>query len=84
MDIHKPKPWHGRREFLKEVATIVLGVLIAIAAEQLVEQLHWVHAVHDEREALSSELKGNLEAVVFRRAQEVCIDRRLNELGGMF
>ena len=40
MDIHKPRPWHGGREFLKEVGTIVLGVLIAIGFEQAVEALH--------------------------------------------
>ena len=30
MDIHKPKPWHGFREFLKEYAIIVVGVLTAL------------------------------------------------------
>ena len=37
MDIHKPKPWHGVREFLKEYVIIVVGVLTALAAEQAVE-----------------------------------------------
>jgi len=32
VDIHKPRPWRGWREFAKEVGTIVLGVLIAIGA----------------------------------------------------
>lgn len=32
MDIHKPKPWHGVREFLKEYLIIVVGVLTALAA----------------------------------------------------
>ena len=27
MDVHKPKPWHGWREFLKEYGIIVLGVV---------------------------------------------------------
>ena len=27
MDIHKPKPWHGVGEFLKEYLVIVIGVL---------------------------------------------------------
>lgn len=40
MDVHKPKPWHGWREFLKEIGTIVIGVLIALGGEQLVERLH--------------------------------------------
>jgi hypothetical protein len=34
MDIHKPKPWHGWREFLKEYATLVIGVLTALAFQQ--------------------------------------------------
>ena len=25
MDLHKPKPWHGLREFLKEYVIIVVG-----------------------------------------------------------
>ena len=41
MDIHKPKPWHGVREFLKEYVIIVVGVLTALAAEQGVEWLRW-------------------------------------------
>jgi hypothetical protein len=40
MDIHKPKPWHGVREVLKEVGTIVVSVLIALGAEQAVEAIH--------------------------------------------
>ncbi|THD51712.1 hypothetical protein [Phenylobacterium sp.] len=39
MDIHKPKPWHSFREFLKEYGIIVLGVLTAIAFEQTVETI---------------------------------------------
>ena len=41
MDIHKPKPWHSFREFLKEYLIIVVGVLTALGAEQAVEWLHW-------------------------------------------
>ena len=33
MHIHLPKPLHGWRAFLGEVGIIVLGVLIALAAE---------------------------------------------------
>jgi len=43
MDIHKPKPWHGFREFLKEYLIIVVGVLTALTAEAGVEWLHWRH-----------------------------------------
>jgi hypothetical protein len=40
MDIHKPKPWRGWPEFVKEIGTIVIGVLIALGGEQVVETLH--------------------------------------------
>ena len=32
MEIHKPKPIHNWRDFIKEVGTIVLGVSIALGA----------------------------------------------------
>jgi hypothetical protein len=33
MDLHKPRPWHSLREFLKEYLIIVVGVLTALGAE---------------------------------------------------
>lgn len=49
MDIHKPKPWHGIREFLKEYLIIVLGVLTALGGEQVAE------AVNTARKAAEAE-----------------------------
>ena len=49
MDIHKPKPWHGLREFLKEYLIIVVGVLTALGLEQVADMLHWRHKI-DEAE----------------------------------
>ena len=43
MDIHKPKPWRGWPALFKEIGTIVIGVLIALAGEQIVETLSWRH-----------------------------------------
>jgi hypothetical protein len=57
MDIHKPKPWHGWREFLKEYGIIVLGVLTALAAEQVVENLHWQERTRTTNETLRENLK---------------------------
>ncbi len=54
MDIHKPKPWHGLREFLKEYAIIVVGVLTALGAEQAVEVIHRHEAVAEARRALNA------------------------------
>ena len=37
MHFHLPKPLHGWREFWGEVGIIVIGVLIALGAQQVVE-----------------------------------------------
>lgn len=84
VDIHKPKPVHGWREFLSEIGVIVVGVLIALAAEQAVEWLHWRHVVEVERSALLSEVRGNLGVVQTRLNLQPCIQRRLDELQVVF
>jgi hypothetical protein len=60
MDIHKPKPWHGLREFLKEYVIIVVGVLTALGAEQGVEWLHWRHLATRAEEELAAGLQPDL------------------------
>ena len=56
MHFHLPKPLHGWREFVGEVGIIVVGVLIALAAEQVVEQLSWDKKVGLGRVAMRIEL----------------------------
>jgi hypothetical protein len=41
MHFHMPKPIHGWRQFFGEVGIIVVGVLIALSAEQIVEERTW-------------------------------------------
>jgi len=79
MDIHKPKPWHGLREFLKEYVIIVVGVLTALAGEQTVEILHWRADVAEAREALVQEVSAN--AVLSEQGAEEsrCLLLRLGE-----
>ena len=36
MHVHLPKPVHGWREFVGEIAIIVIGILIVLGGEQLV------------------------------------------------
>jgi len=60
MHFHLPKPLHGWREFVGEVAIIVLGVLIALGAEQVVEWLHWRHQQHETLERLFQESRANV------------------------
>jgi hypothetical protein len=56
MHFHLPKPLRGWREFVGEVGIIVLGVLIALGAEQVAEQWRWRHDVGIVRDSINGEL----------------------------
>jgi hypothetical protein len=56
MDIHKPKPVHGWQELLREIGIIVVGVLIALAAEGIVDSLRWDERTRETKEHLLAEL----------------------------
>jgi hypothetical protein len=53
MHFHLPKPLHGWRAFAGEVGIIVIGVLIALSAEQFAEYLHNRAQVRHGEEALT-------------------------------
>jgi hypothetical protein len=80
MDIHKPKAWHGVREFVKEIGTIVIGVLIALGAEAVVEKIHENRLSDEARAAVRSEINLDLTNMKRRAELEPCIARRLAEL----
>ena len=80
MHFHLPKPLHGWRAFAGEVAIIVLGVMIALGAEQVVEDWHWRNEVMDAQRALDREAAYDLGAVEKRQQEVPCIDRRLREI----
>ena len=63
MHIHLPKPLHGWREFVGEVGIIVIGVLIALGAEQTIEALHHRSQVHDAIDKLHAESIENRSAL---------------------
>ena len=75
-----PKPLHGWREFAGEVGIIVLGVLIALGAEQLIETIHSRSEVAQFRSAVDVELSRDLAVYRYRIQQEPCVKRRLGEL----
>jgi hypothetical protein len=80
MDIHKPKPWHGLGEFLKEYGIIVMGVLTALALEQAVDAVRWAHEIGEARQALGREIAYNVKALKLIGAEDGCITRRLDDL----
>jgi len=63
--VHKPKPWHGLKELLREYVIIVLGVLTALAAEQAVEALHHRAQVREMTDKMRAEVEENRHVVDF-------------------
>jgi hypothetical protein len=84
MHFHLPKPVHGWREFAGEVAIIVLGVGIALGAEQVIEAAHWNHVVEAESQALGREVQEDRGTLMVRVMMQPCVDRRLAELAEVF
>jgi hypothetical protein len=84
MHFHLPQPLHGWREFAGEVGIIVIGVLIALAAEQMVETIHWRQTINAERKALDGDVEGMWGAMSARVVVQQCVDRRLDDLGLVF
>lgn len=78
--VHVPKPLHGWREFLGEVGIIVLGVLIALGAEQLVQWFHARDELRQVRVALKSELADDRARWEYMSTAESCTSRRLDDL----
>jgi hypothetical protein len=80
MHFELPKPLQGWREFAKQVGTIVLGVLIALGADQLVSKMNSRHWAHEARSGIYEELGANAGVFEERALAQLCLDRRLNEI----
>src|SRR4051812_39103420 len=80
MHFHLPKPLHGWCEFAGEVGIIVIGVLIALGAEQVVESIHSRYQIRETRHALDAELSRDLAAYEWRLGERPCARARVEEL----
>jgi hypothetical protein len=80
MHVHLPKPLHGWRAFVGEVGIIVLGVLIALGFEQVVEQWRWHSEADSTRQAIANELAASAKQSGERLAMETCLRDRIGEL----
>jgi hypothetical protein len=76
----KLKPPHGWNAVAWELAIVTLGVLIALAAQQIVEGLSDRSIAAKTRAEVADELNSDLMSIELRRSAEPCIDRRLAEL----
>ena len=62
LDVHPPhEPTHTWKDFFIHIATIVVGLLIAIGLEQMVERIHEHYELRETREALADERVANRE-----------------------
>src|SRR6185437_402953 len=81
MHFHLPKPLHGWRAFAGEVGIIVLGVLIALGAEQVVESVHQRAEIRDAEGAMVAELRDdNLPQAYTRAAVYNCYAGQLDAI----
>lgn len=83
MEIHRPKAAHGWREFLVEIGTIVIGIVIALGLEQSVAAIHERGLAREARQAIDAEMQEDVDRIAYRQAQQPCIERRLKEITGL-
>jgi len=80
VDAPDHKPIHNWTDFLKEVGTIVLGVIIALAADEAVDGWNWNKEVSIVEDSLNDELAGSLFAAQERIKITQCQRQTLDAL----
>ncbi len=74
--------WGERQgKFLREVGSIVLGVLIALGIGEIADAARWHARVDTSLSSIKTELAGNRFNLVERRLIEPCIAQRLAAIG---
>ena len=64
MDVHAPhEPIHTWRDFFLHLATITIGLLIALGLEGLVEAAHHHHLLHQAEMNLRAEMSSNRQTL---------------------
>jgi hypothetical protein len=74
MEVHA-KSVHSWRELLSEIGVIVIGVIIALTAEAVVETIQWKHKVADAETAMSKEFSGDLAYAASQLAMKNCAEK---------
>jgi hypothetical protein len=80
MHVHLPKPLHGWREFVGEVGIIVLGVLIALASDAVIERANWLHKVKLADANMRVEIERNRTNAAQYAILHPCADRMLDRM----
>jgi hypothetical protein len=80
MRVAFPKPLNGWRAFAGEVGVIVLGVLLALGAQQVAEEVDWRQKVRVVRQSLMSELSNNRARWNLTMVEAKCAIRKLDQI----
>lgn len=80
MALRIPRPRDGWRIFIGEVGVIVLGVLIALAAQEAVNRYNMRNDVRIFEDTIRKEIGNNLYSYRFRAAQFGCVDRNVKAM----
>ena len=80
MKLHRLRPRDGWRVFAGEVGVIVLGVLIALVAQQVAENWQWRQTVARTKADLDDQIHAAIANSAERAAVDPCLSQRLAEL----
>jgi hypothetical protein len=81
MPKQSPKPWHDWRENVREVAIVIVGVLIALLAQEVVQGWEWKHKVDVAKAAMREELLTDDGPQIYQRAvMHPCVIARLDAI----
>ena len=83
MNIQKPEAWPAWRVVLTDFAIVVLGVGVALAAQQVAETLHDRSRAAQARASIRKEIAQDLGAMDVRQVTEGCMTRKLDEVDGL-
>ncbi|MEI9849981.1 MAG: hypothetical protein WDN24_02875 [Sphingomonas sp.] len=78
-----PKLGERRWRFVREVGSVVLGVLIALGIGEIAETVRWQWRLSVSREAMRAELSANRRNAVERLTYQPCLERRLAAIGAI-
>lgn len=78
--ISMPAPPQGWAALVWEVSVVFVGIVLALAADQLVDRAHWNKQVRDFQRALAVEIGTTLGTYEYRQRQDECASKRLAEL----
>src|SRR3569623_727527 len=80
MDVHKPKPIHNLRELASEIGVIVIGILIALGLEQVIETLHTRERTEVAQQAVDREERFDLAKATRELDMRACMERQMAAL----